>query len=43
MANGFLQEVIKGWYIPSRPDGGAAVDVLKPVEDLQGLGQFLRR
>ena len=20
MANGFLQEVIKGWYIPSRPD-----------------------
>jgi len=20
-ANGFLQEVIKGWYIPSRPDG----------------------
>src|SRR5450759_2406794 len=20
LANGFLQEVIKGWYIPSRPD-----------------------
>jgi hypothetical protein len=20
MASGFLQEVIKGWYIPSRPD-----------------------
>src|SRR5258708_1319840 len=20
--NGFLQEVIKGWYIPSRPDAG---------------------
>ena len=21
--NGFLQEVMKGWYIPSRPDGTA--------------------
>jgi hypothetical protein len=20
VANGFLQEVIKGWYVPSRPD-----------------------
>ena len=23
LANGFLQEVMKGWYIPSRPDGAA--------------------
>src|ERR1700680_1962432 len=22
LANGFLQEIIKGWYIPSRPDEG---------------------
>jgi hypothetical protein len=22
--NGFLQEVMKGWYIPSRPDGTAS-------------------
>ena len=22
LKNGFLQEVMKGWYIPSRPDDG---------------------